>query len=81
MFDFFLSCCAIFLHRNTDFYRGRAGNDAVDLIFRDLAMCCFFSHVESLIASLLILVGIGTASKAVICWSFTKGILIYLATY
>lgn len=70
-----------FLHWNTDSYRGRAGNDAVDLIFRDLATCCFFSHVESLIASLLILVGIGTVRKAVISWSFTKGILIYLATY
>jgi hypothetical protein len=44
-----------------------------DLSFRDLAICSFFSHGESLIVSLLILVGIETASKAVICWSFTKG--------
>ncbi|WP_216596073.1 hypothetical protein, partial [Yersinia intermedia] len=44
----------------------------------DLGVYCFFCHVESLIVSVLILVRIGAARKAVICWSFTKGNLSFL---
>ncbi len=58
-----------FFHRNTRFNRGRTGNGAEQLRFRDLRGGCFLRRDHYLVSYAVILVLLSDASKAAAIFS------------